>query len=631
MNYKLVLKQLHKSLLLLLMSRFVIVSDYPFTIEKSGYANQMSIFLPMLMDYFPEYEIIYIPIGFRMLNNNNSDNDNINIIDMKKLEKNNIVQNPYIDKVKVYSGNNNRKNLFRYLSELQNNLKLNTRDKILFYCDMIDYSRYTYCNLLPKKFFWYPCHTSFKDKHIDESLNQNDNLADSNSLNIFPIFNKIASFSLFGVSVMNSLGYSCKFINHSISSSFVNYNNKNGLRDKFCIDKNSFICLMIGRNNCSTDRKAFKENIEGFKLFKDKLQSTEKKVYLILHSIVEDSSLGGVNILEIIKKLDIEDDVIFIPNKFENCNVDYIKDLYNLSDVLLCNSKVEGFGLTSVEAQFCDLPVIVTDCTALAENLSYGIKTKPSYVSAVVNGYNSHSIPDPQEICKALLSVYNNNFEKKKINKNKYSIDYIFKDWVDFLELQDTNNIVQLFNEKTLFVLFDENNLLKNIGYITNIYNKYQILIFKKDDSLIYKQIESLKLPHVAFYKMPENIDLYNIYRTIFLVMPFYKYYFIVENLLISSKPLSMINDTIYFSSKDIIFTLPDIDIDSSKDISTYNELIFKNNKKCKLYTGNLLLSCQNYYKFLENFNNKLIQTSSLDFQKFVIGLYFLSCKNDCL
>ena len=200
---------------------------------------------------------------------------------------------------------------------------------------------------------------------------------------------------------------------------------------------------MIGRNNCLDDRKAFKENLEGFKMFCDYYKS--KSIYLILHAITFDKD---INLFDICNELEINDKIITIPNDIFTLNNDYINILYNLSDVLLCNSKMEGFGLTSIEAQFADLPVVITDCSGLIDNFYMGVKTKPKITSNVINGINSFSIPDPKEICNALIKIYNNDFIKNKIPKTHYNINYIFKDWNNFLDLQDNLNIINLNQEK---------------------------------------------------------------------------------------------------------------------------------------------------------------------------------------
>ena len=118
-------------------------------------------------------------------------------------------------------------------------------------------------------------------------------------------------------------------------------------------------------------------------------------IYLLFHPI---SYTNDINLNELTEALNIQDRIIRIPNECKKLDTEYINILYNISDVLLCNSKIEGFGLTSIEAQITDLPVIVTDCSAMPENLYKGIKTTPKIITNKINNFNSYSIPDPKNM-----------------------------------------------------------------------------------------------------------------------------------------------------------------------------------------------------------------------------------------
>ena len=395
--------------------KFLIISDFPYVIEKSGYGNQIEFILNYLIDYFPENEYIFIPIGIEL--------EKLGTLEPTYFKNLDLSKKIYYNKLKIY-GIENKFNLFNDLIKLQKNINLTEKDKILFYCDLIYYDKYIFNNILPKKYYWFPCHTSFNDNYNDININYDIKLfkkTDDNILNILPIFDKIATFSNYGVNVLKSINYNPIFINHSIDNKKFYPLDKNKLRDLYNIDRNSFVCLMIGRNNDINDRKAFKENLEGFKLFCDFIK--KDNIFLILHTI---NFTEDINLEKLCHDLNIDKNIIKVSNDLFNLSDEHINKLYNLADVLLCNSKMEGFGLTSVEAQFCETPVIVTDCTGLQDNVYYGIKTKPLKISNVINNINSYSIPDPKEISTALLKIYNNEITKINIPKINYDINYIF-------------------------------------------------------------------------------------------------------------------------------------------------------------------------------------------------------------
>lgn len=592
--------------------KFLIISDYPYVIEKSGYGNQIEFILNYLIDYFPENEYFFIPIGTNL--------NECDIINPDYFENLDITKKKYFEKVKIF-GIENSINLFNNLLKFQEKFNFDENDKILFYCDLIYFEKYKYFNIKAKKYYWFPCHTTFNDNYEKFDINlQKIKENDNNILNILPIFDKISTFSKFGMSVLESINYNSTFINHCIDKNKFKKHNKNNLRDLLNIERDSFICLIIGRNNDEYDRKAFRENILGFKLFCDYLK--KDNLYLLIHPIIYDNY---VNLYKIFKEFNIEDKIIKIDSNLFKLTDFNINQLYNVSDVLLCNSKMEGFGLTSVEAQFCELPVIVTDCSGLTDNVFYGFKTTPKFSTNKINNINSYSIPDPEEICKSIIKVYNDDLQKINIPKNLYDINFIFKDWINFLELQNNSNIINLGNEKILFVLLNDFNLLNNIKNINYFYPNCNIILINKNNEKIYNDILNLKIPNIKILKIKNNF-YFTILKEIFLKTQFFKYYFFVENILIN-KNIKIINKKIYYSFNSIKNTITD-----SKEINNlgYKDLI--NNlilsKNINLFTNNLLISCENFYNLIKYFNK--FEENNIYF-KIIFSIYLANQNSDNL
>ena len=281
-----------------------------------------------------------------------------------------------------------------------------------------------------KKYIWLPVHSGYLPHKL---LQFNDNVnAECLTLKHLPFFDKIATFSKFGVELLHMFGYKSVFINHMVDGNFFyNMNVKNVTRAKYGILPNDFVCLMIARNGEASDRKAYFAQLEAFAQFaKDKPNAK-----LIIH----DNYMGPqplVNISKVIDRLNIKSKIIGTDITFRSN--ENVRDLYQMSDVLLCASRSEGFGLPMVEAQFCELLVITTNCTSMPDNTYYGICTEPDKISQKVYNRNGWSDPSVDTIVNALNDIYTNNLAKypiKPIDKTQYDENLLVKEWIRFLEL----------------------------------------------------------------------------------------------------------------------------------------------------------------------------------------------------
>ena len=136
--------------------RLIIVSDYPFSIEKSGYANQCDLLLRKIIDTFPDIEIIFVPLSITTTTAN-SYYKLITYDIFKDLLNLDLNQKYYIEKIKVFLIKH-RSKLFEGLSILDNQIKLTKYDKMFFYCD---FGAKLENNIKAIKYYWYPCHFSF--------------------------------------------------------------------------------------------------------------------------------------------------------------------------------------------------------------------------------------------------------------------------------------------------------------------------------------------------------------------------------------------------------------------------------------------------------------------------------------
>lgn len=298
-------------------------------------------------------------------------------------------------------------------------------DIILFYQDILALENYNIGKLKCKKLLWLPIHDNFREhKLVPSEFADPKGIYKNSTFKFLPIFDKIATFSQFGMEVLKSYNYSPYFINHSIDKGtfYKKYDKKIEKKNRK-IDEKAFVCLMVASNSELSNRKAFDSNIIAFQRF-----AKDKNAVLILKTYLR----GAANLESIIKVLGIEKKIINVCDKI---NTDSLVKLYCTADVLLAASKSEGFGIPIVEAQFCGTPVITTNCTAMPENTFIGVCTEPGDISLSVHNLNSWSNPSIDNIVDALEKVYSGNHIKKDIPFERYDMENIFNDWKKFLEI----------------------------------------------------------------------------------------------------------------------------------------------------------------------------------------------------
>ena len=376
-------------------------------------------------------------------------------------------------------------------------------DKLIVYQDIWVFEKYNVKSITCEKYLYLPVHGDFITHKLLKFPN-NINL-EERTLDHLGFFDKIASFSLFGIEVLKKHGYEAHFIRHIVEDIHINKTKKE-LRKKYSILDKDFICLMVANNSEKSDRKAFTRQLQAFSLF----SSTKKNIKLLIHTRSFEN--GALNLKKIAKKNKILHKIIITDHTISSSK--QIRELYKLSDVLLCASKSEGFGLPMVEAQFMNLPVITTDCTAMSENTFYGIKTKPQEVSTVINMLNSWSNPSPMNIRNALEDIYTKNIEKynfKKIDKNNYQIPIVFQQWKEFLNLQINGETI--FNKHLLKI--QKKLRKKKVRYIKHIKDCKYSAVFIETRNSPFIEPQLLNLLYLTDETMGIQIFYHNHNKTL--------------------------------------------------------------------------------------------------------------------
>ena len=408
-----------------------------------GYSIQLDKILDCLYDHNPNIEFGFICwikdiVPFLYKNKISYTFD-----DIKSIFDNSIYKTCYltdVQNIKIYENSTfyiaETNNHWGYIDTINKHFQCN---KLFIYQDIWPFKKYKIENIKCKKYLYMPIHDHFLPHKL---LNFNNNINKHvNILHQLPYFDKISTCSKFGIEVLNMYNYKAIFINHIISENTINYITE---PTNHSFKNVNFICLIIARNTCPTDRKGFIEQLTGFSIFLNKLSKDEKeKCRLIIHNNHNHSLKGSIDLEKIVTQKKIKKNIILTDVTIKTKK--NIIELYTISDVLLNASKSEGFGMPIIESQLNGTPVITTNCTSMATNTFYGICTEPKEVSYVVNGINSWSNPSPKNIAEAITYFYNkknkitNNLDLKytltPINKNLYNKKIISKKWIKFFDI----------------------------------------------------------------------------------------------------------------------------------------------------------------------------------------------------
>ena len=177
-----------------------------------------------------------------------------------------------------------------------------------------------------------------------------------------------------------------------------------------CEDK--FVVFWNSRN---ARRKQSATLIHWFKEFLDNVG--HEKAKLIMHTDPNDPN--GPNLIANIEKLGlVEGEVQFSTQKLD---FEQLAKLYAMSDVTVCISDAEGFGLSTLESLSCGVPIIVTMTGGLQEQVTdgenwFGIGIEPCSKAVI----GSQDIPyiyedriSKDDFINALTKIYNMKEEER--------------------------------------------------------------------------------------------------------------------------------------------------------------------------------------------------------------------------
>ena len=145
-----------------------------------------------------------------------------------------------------------------------------------------------------------------------------------------------------------------------------------------------FVFISVGRNG---NRKQQPRLLEAFKMMLEGISPEHRHKYgMILHTgdPANTRGLGGWNLPLMVKELGLEGNVTFSDidsNPIHGLTREQMAKLYQVGDCHVLATAGEGFGIPTIEAMACGLPVILPDNSTAREligknNLSRGILVK---------------------------------------------------------------------------------------------------------------------------------------------------------------------------------------------------------------------------------------------------------------
>ena len=247
---------------------------------------------------------------------------------------------------------------------------------------------------------------------------------------VYPI-----AMSKFGKSMLENVGVESWYVPHAVekvykpTKSFVTPNGQTFTGRQFMkISEDKFVVGMNAANKGVTPiRKAFGENLLAFSMFAKKYDDA----VLYIHTDPS-GSMGGIKINDLILSCGIPPEKVIFPDAYmlrSGISQEIMASIYSGMDVLLATSMGEGFGVPTVEALSCGVPVIVSDFAASAELCGDGWKIggQPYWDAPQKSWFHIPSVP---EIVDALVQAYNRGrgiSEKALEFAKQYDADFVFE------------------------------------------------------------------------------------------------------------------------------------------------------------------------------------------------------------
>lgn len=201
--------------------------------------------------------------------------------------------------------------------------------------------------------------------------------------------------------------------------------NETGTRDElrnYHHLEDKFVIMSVAQN---VRRKQLTRLIEAVSILKHRHK--RKDIVLYLHSSpFQNHWLEGWNLIEMEQAFGIADITIhdprlapglhsFIPERSNRADQPGLVELYNMADLFVLPSQVEGFGMPTAEAMACGLPAVVTKYAAGWEVASPASKGIPVHDWEIHKSGQRYANVKPDAVAEIMLKLHRNPNELKRM------------------------------------------------------------------------------------------------------------------------------------------------------------------------------------------------------------------------
>jgi glycosyltransferase involved in cell wall biosynthesis len=176
----------------------------------------------------------------------------------------------------------------------------------------------------------------------------------------------------------------------------------------------SFVNANKAAGPAALHRKAWAEQLLAFSIFAQDKPDVRAYLHTELHG-----NHGGLNIPALLKAVGLDDSKVKWANQWGLHNGVYTNEamaaIYTASDLLSASTLGEGFGLTTLEAAACELPVVVNNFTCQPEMISedgYLTEGQPYWDGAQLAWFNVPNIA-------SIVDAYEQAYAKGRVRSKK--------------------------------------------------------------------------------------------------------------------------------------------------------------------------------------------------------------------
>lgn len=212
--------------------------------------------------------------------------------------------------------------------------------------------------------------------------------------------------------------------------------------------KNKFVFIIVA-NNLGV-RKRIERAMNAYSIFIESSRQIRDRCHLHIHTYP--MAVGGINLLDIAKRLGIEKDITFSYGKWKSGWSDTAMSvLYNISSCHLSASSGEGFCLSNIESMSCELPTIGPKNTSFIELVEEDVigddekKIGPRGILCggdyqyIIDG-SERFLVNEKELANAMMTMYKEGIkDSDKYNEYKNNC-------LEFAKLVTWDNICDKWN-----------------------------------------------------------------------------------------------------------------------------------------------------------------------------------------